>query len=295
MYTAVVLTILQVIFLEGILSVDNAAVIGTLVMPLPNNRPVPWPSPLRRFGARVNRLLGPQRSAALKVGLLGAYVGRALMLAVATLVIQQPVLRLIGGFYLLFLAIDYLGAQEEEQITDAPRVRRRRRTNFWGVVLTIELVDLAFSLDNVVAVVSLSQEYWVVLTGVAIGIVLMRFAAGLFSRMIAWEPRLAIAGYLLIAAISIQLLLNEFWGIRFVPLHVAGATINADMEQFALSLLILVATLACARLPWLAPLSVIWRPALRICAGLRAAFHWLAWPFRALVHSVKGMASEQTG
>ena len=61
--------LIQVIFLEGILSIDNAAVLGAMVSVLPRQEMVPWPGPLKSLGPPVHRLLGGQRSAALKVGL----------------------------------------------------------------------------------------------------------------------------------------------------------------------------------------------------------------------------------
>ncbi len=59
--------IIQVIFLEGILSIDNAAVLGAMVSALPTKDVVPWPGFLKFLGPPVHRLLGGQRSAALKV------------------------------------------------------------------------------------------------------------------------------------------------------------------------------------------------------------------------------------
>ena len=64
--------ILQLIFLEGILSIDNAAVIGALLTPLPSDQHVPWPKGLKRIGEWLHPMLGNQRMAALRVGLLGA-------------------------------------------------------------------------------------------------------------------------------------------------------------------------------------------------------------------------------
>ena len=46
------------------------------------------------------------------------------------------------------------------------RTRIPPKTNsFWSVVLTAELVDLACSLDNVVAAVAVSAKLWAVLPG----------------------------------------------------------------------------------------------------------------------------------
>ena len=79
-YWPIFIIVLQLIFLEGILSIDNAAVIGALVAPLPDDRHVEWPKALQQFGAWLHPVLGNQRMAALRVGLLGAYVGRGAML-----------------------------------------------------------------------------------------------------------------------------------------------------------------------------------------------------------------------
>src|SRR5512140_1187319 len=101
---AALLIILQLIFLEGILSIDNAAVLGAMVTPLSNKLPVPWPKVLVPLGKILDPVLGKQRLAALKVGLLGAYLGRGTMLFLASLVIQNPWIKIIGALYLIRLA-----------------------------------------------------------------------------------------------------------------------------------------------------------------------------------------------
>src|SRR4030042_3552167 len=93
--------ILQLIFLEGILSIDNAAILGALVTPLPSAEPIIWPKSLQWLGKILNPMLGPQRMAALRVGLFGAYVGRGLMLVLASLIIHNPWLKIIGALYLI--------------------------------------------------------------------------------------------------------------------------------------------------------------------------------------------------
>lgn len=206
--------IVQVIFLEGILSIDNAAVLGAMVSVLPKEDMIPWPHSLKSFGPPVHRVLGGQRGAALKVGLLGAYLGRALMLVMASFVIRNHYLKILGAAYLIKLAFENLGEPElgEEAQT---RSRSVEGKGFWSVVIAVELADLAFSLDNVVAVVALSDNYWIVMFGVAIGIITMRFAAGLFTLMITKEPILKPAAYIVVFNIGAELLLHEFWGIEF--------------------------------------------------------------------------------
>src|SRR5262245_26770367 len=104
-----VIIVLQLIFLEGILSIDNAAVIGALVTPLPEDKSVEWPRSLRRIGEWLHPVLGNQRMAALRVGLLGAYVGRGAMLFMTSFLIHNSWIKLFGAAYLIHLAFDNLG------------------------------------------------------------------------------------------------------------------------------------------------------------------------------------------
>jgi len=228
---SVVLIILQLIYLEGILSIDNAAVLGAMVSHLPSDDPIPWPRWLRFLKDPVHRMLGGQRLAALKVGLLGAYVGRGMMLFIASWVVKNPWLLLVGGLYLIKLAVDHLGdlpgsaPQEKAAVEAAGESIGKVGRSFWSVVVAVELADLAFSLDNVVAAVALSREFWVILTGVALGIITMRFAAGIFVRLIARYPELEAAAYLLVLNIGVMLLLEDFLHIR-----------PSDVQRFLISL-----------------------------------------------------------
>ncbi|MGA2316063.1 MAG: hypothetical protein ABSG71_06745 [Thermodesulfobacteriota bacterium] len=161
-----------------------------------------------------HRILGGQRAAALKVGLLGAYLGRGLMLVMANFVIHNHYLKILGAAYLIKLAFENLGESESGE-EDQVRTKKVEGKGFWSVVIAVELADLAFSLDNVVAVVALSDNLYIVMFGVFIGILTMRFAAGIFTWMILREPILKPAAYLVVFNIGTELLLDEFLGIEF--------------------------------------------------------------------------------
>jgi tellurite resistance protein TerC len=240
MDAAVVTIIVQLIFLECILSIDNAAVIGAMVADLPDDQPTPWPPTLRRLFGWLDPILGSQRQAALKVGLLGAYAGRIAMLALASIIVQNVWMQVVGALYLIYLALKHFFDQYQEQRAAedarAGRSARLAQKGFWGVVLTIELADLAFSLDNVVAAVTLSERLWVIILGVAIGIVVIRFAATLFTRLIAWEPALEHGAYLLLLAIGGELVAEKLFHVEI-----------GDMAKFAISISILVLTVLVAR------------------------------------------------
>jgi tellurite resistance protein TerC len=259
--------LVMVIFLEGILSIDNAAVLGAMVSVLPEKEMVPWPRPLRFLAQPVHRLLGGQRSAALKVGLLGAYIGRGAMLVLASFVIQNDWLKILGAMYLIKLAFENLG-QEEPGEAEHVGPQSLAQKGFWSVVLTIELADLAFSIDNVVVVVALSDQLWIILFGVFMGIVTMRFAAGIFTVLIAKEPILKPAAYLVVFNIGLELLLAEFAHMEF-----------SGPVKFMISAGTLLLAVVYAHVK---PLQVM-RPVLRwIAEGMGTINELIDWLFRPI-------------
>lgn len=231
----IVIIVLQLIFLEGILSIDNAAVIGALVTPLPDDERVEWPHSLRGIGEWLHPLLGNQRMAALRVGLLGAYLGRGAMLFMTSFLIHNSWIKIIGAVYLIHLAFDNLGDMTGGGGEEGEDFQPVRAQAFWATVLTVETMDLIFSIDNVVAAVSLSEKIWVVMLGVGIGILTMRFAAGIFSYAVLREPILKQAAYVLVLSIGIELILEQVWQVDI-----------SDIARFVISVGIILMSLVYA-------------------------------------------------
>ena len=274
----IVIIILQLIFLEGILSIDNAAVIGALVSPLPDDKHVVWPKPLQRAGEWLHPLLGNQRMAALRVGLLGAYAGRGLMLFMTSFLIHNSWVKLLGAAYLVHLAFDNLedmtgGGSEDDADISPIKVR-----SFWMTVLTVELMDLIFSIDNVVAAVSLSNKLWVVMIGVGIGILAMRFAAGIFSYAVEREPILKQAAYVLVLNIGVELILEQVWHVEI-----------SDLVRFGISAgtILLALAYAHSKLLQKSRFVLVW---LAQGIGIVNEFvDWIIAPIRGLIEVVAGI------
>jgi tellurite resistance protein TerC len=164
------------------------------------------------------------------------------MLVIANQIIRYPWLQLVGGAYLVYLGIEHLADIDEHDGGAGTSVSPQVIPSFWHVVLTVELMDLVFSLDNVVAAVALSDHLWVVLLGVALGILTLRWAAGIFSIMVDREPILRHAAYMLVLVIGLEFCLEQLF-----ELHIPTAV------QFFISLAILGSSLLYAH--W-APLRV---------------------------------------
>src|SRR5829696_5765740 len=276
-YWPIFIIVLQLIFLEGILSIDNAAVIGALVSPLPDDKHVEWPKALQRFGELLHPMLGNQRMAALRVGLLGAYVGRGAMLFLTSFLIHNSWIKLIGAAYLIHLAFDNLedmtgGGSEEDGDVNPIKVQ-----SFWATVLTVETMDLIFSIDNVVAAVSLSDKIWVVMLGVGIGILTMRFAAGIFSYAVTREPILKQAAYVLVLNIGVELILDQIWHVEI-----------SDLLRFGISMATIFLAVAYAHSPFLQKFRfvLVW-----LAQGIGIVNELVDWIFAPLRGLLRAFAS----
>jgi len=274
-YGPILVIILQLIFLEGILSIDNAAVIGALVSPLPDDKHIEWPRSLQRFGEWLHPMLGNQRMAALRVGLLGAYLGRGLMLFLTSFIIHNSWIKLLGAAYLIHLAFDNLEDRSIGSGEDDEQMRPIKVQTFWATVLTVETMDLIFSIDNVVAAVSLSDKLWVVMLGVAIGILTMRFAAGVFSYAVRREPILQQAAYVLVLNIGIELTLQQVWHIE-IP----------DMLRFGISVTTILLALAYAHSPFLQKSRFVLTWLAQGIGIVNELVDWIFAPIRGLFNAI---------
>ena len=142
-----------------------------------------------------------QKFWALRVGIIGAYVFRGLALLFATYIIQNPWLKLVGAAYLIHLMAHHLATVRKNSLAEQNASDTIKR-GFWGTVASIELMDLSLGVDNVVAAVALSDEFWVVCTGVFIGILALRFVAGYCIGLIEKFPILEHTAFLLIGYVG---------------------------------------------------------------------------------------------
>lgn len=187
--------IFSLVILESLLSVDNAAVLATMVMDLPE----------------------AQRGKALKYGIIGAYVFRGLALIFAAFLIQFWYLKVIGGLYLLYLVYDYFKSKATQSDDDDTLNKEEKwfyrltiglMGQFWSTVLAVEVMDMAFSIDNVFAAAAMSKNIALIWIGVAIGIVAMRFVAQAFVDLMSKFPFLENIAFYVIALLGFKLTLS---------------------------------------------------------------------------------------
>ncbi len=175
------------ILLEAILSADNAIALAAIVRTLPDPKEEEW---------------------ALRYGLIGAFVLRVGLIFTATWVIKYWQFELAGALYLLWLSGKFFLEKYQNEHDTEPPVRAASK--LWQVVALVSLTDLAFSLDSVTAAVAVAQETWLVLIGGVVGIITLRFLAGLFIKWLEEFKHLEAAGYVIVMLVGLRLLVKVF-------------------------------------------------------------------------------------
>lgn len=168
------------IILEGLLSADNAIVLAIMVKHLPPN----------------------QRKKALMYGLVGAYAFRFIAIGIGVFLIKFKWVQVIGGGYLAYLALSHFFKNSQTDLSSPVKKTR----GFWGTVMMLQLMDIAFSVDSVIAAFGISNNVWILLAGGLIGILMMRSVAQLFLKVIDTIPELETAAFALILVIGLKML-----------------------------------------------------------------------------------------
>jgi YkoY family integral membrane protein len=183
-----VLIFLNIMILEIVLSIDNAAVLAAMVKELPKE----------------------QQKKALTYGIAGAYVFRGLALLFASVLIKLVWLKVAGGLYLMYLAYNALSTNVEQGGESKMAIKIPFLSALWSTIVAIEMMDLVFSIDNVFAAVAFTPNLWLICGGVFIGILAMRFATTKFVKVLEKNPILERVAYWVIGALGLKLV-SSYW------------------------------------------------------------------------------------
>ncbi|MBM7647332.1 YkoY family integral membrane protein [Bacillus ectoiniformans] len=193
--------LLVLIALEGILAADNAVVMAVMVKHLPKE----------------------QQQKALFYGLLGAFVFRFLALFLISFLVKVWQVQAIGALYLFFIAFNHLYKKwkHKEDHIEGHGIQEKKGSSFWMTVLKVEVADIAFAIDSMLAAVALAVtlsptgwfqvggidggQFLVMLLGGLIGVVIMRFAATWFVKVLQKYPTLETAAFLIVGWVGVKL------------------------------------------------------------------------------------------
>lgn len=176
------------VLLEGLLSIDNALVLAMLAKDLPPE----------------------QRKKALTYGIAGAIIFRFIAIGFASYLMEWRWVKFVGGGYLLYIGFENLLQGEKARVAES------KKRGFWATVAMIELMDIAFAVDSILAALALSSKTWIVVTGGVLGMIMMRFAASVFIKLLDRFPNFEVTAYLLVILIGFKIILE---GFQFDSLH----------------------------------------------------------------------------
>lgn len=183
------LVLCNIILMEGLLSVDNAAILATITL----------------------KTKEKDRKKILQYGIIGAYLFRGICLLFASLLIKIWWLKLIGGFYLIYIGSKYfLLKKQQNKIYSNKFISLKLFSNFWNNVIYIELIDLLFSIDNIFTAIAFSNNLLLIYIGVFIGIITMRGVVTIFIKLIKKYPKLESAAFLVIIFLGFKLIMSIF-------------------------------------------------------------------------------------
>ncbi|PEZ06843.1 hypothetical protein CN330_26640 [Priestia megaterium] len=194
--------LLILIGLEGLLSADNALVLAVIAKHLPDN----------------------EKKKAINYGILMAFVFRFGALFAISFIANVWWIQAVGAAYLLYLGLKHvLKARFEKRDKNVQHEDEKESVakGFWPTVGKIALADLAFAVDSILAAVAIALglpdspfgeiggmdggQFAVVVLGGIAGLILIKFAATWFVKLLEKRPALETTAYAIVAWVGVKL------------------------------------------------------------------------------------------
>lgn len=183
------------ILLEGLLSADNALVLAVMAKHLPEE----------------------QQKKAINIGLLLAFIFRIGAIFIISYLFHVWQVQAIGAAYLIFIALKHLLKKHDDE-------KGKKEKSYQMTVTQIALADIAFAIDSILAAVALvidlpdttigeiggmdGAKFIVIIIGAIAGLIVIRFAAGFFVKILTQRPRLETAAMLLVGWVGVKLVMH---------------------------------------------------------------------------------------
>jgi YkoY family integral membrane protein len=173
---------------------------------------------------KIPAAITPRTKAIIPVHLFGqcAEIDRICQIAAGgDIAVIEDAAQAIGAAYLIFLTIHHLVRKFLLRKKKERKSKEQAGAGFWTTVLKVELADIAFAVDSILAAIALSMtlpatnlpviggmdggRFLVVFTGGLIGLIIMRFAASFFVKLLNKRPGLETAAYLVVGWVGVKL------------------------------------------------------------------------------------------
>ncbi len=193
---------LEVFFLDLLLSGDNAMVIALACRSLPPAQTRP----------------------AMLIGIGGAIVLRILLITIASLLLNIPMLKLVGGIALTVIAIKL--TIEEEEDAESAKSPAPKPLGLWSTVGIIVVADGVMSVDNVVALAAVSQgSIFFLALGLLMSMPLLMFGSLFVTALLRRYPLLIRGGGALLGWIAGDLAISDPMFIDWVNQQAPALTV----------------------------------------------------------------------
>ena len=184
--TVIWIALLKIIWVNILLSGDNAVVIALAARGLPDH----------------------QRGKAVFLGSAAAIVLRIVLTVFAVQLLQYPYLKLIGALLLFWIGIQLLMPEDSDDGI-------KENNQLWAAVKTILVADLVMSLDNVIAVAAAADggppesRLMLLIVGLGLSIPLIIFGSQLLLKVMERFPIIIPIGAGLLGFVAVEMLLHE--------------------------------------------------------------------------------------
>ena len=174
--------LLKIIWINIILSGDNAVVIALAARSLPPH----------------------QQRQAIMVGAGAAVVLRIVLTLVAAKLLALSYLQIIGGILLLWIGVQLLGDEDDNE------GEAKENGSMFAAIRTILIADLVMSLDNVIAVAAAAKgSTTLLIIGLAISIPLVIFGSTLMIKLMERFPIIVMLGAALIGWVGGETIVSD--------------------------------------------------------------------------------------
>jgi YjbE family integral membrane protein len=202
--------LLAVVAIDLVMAGDNAIIIGAIASGLP-----------------------PEvRQKAIYWGTAAAVLVRVAATVFLTILLASPWVLLVGGLYLVWVAAQMFGAQEQAN-GPSPAGRLTLRQAVWSIVLA----DTVMGVDNMVAVGGAAHgSFAVIMVGLAVSIPIMVVGASLIAHYISSHPWIITVGALLIVHTGLEMVAKAASTFYPLPLNAIFIWAGASFMTGALFL-----------------------------------------------------------
>ncbi|WP_185872704.1 TerC family protein [Blattabacterium cuenoti] len=177
--------ITNIFFIESILSMDNVVILASM----------------------INEIEEKYRKKAMKYGIFGAYFFRSLAIIFSSILIHIWWLKLLGGIYLVYISCFFFLKEQKYLKFNSNRLIYN---SFWKMILSIEIIDLSFSIDNLFAIIAFSKNLFLIFLGTFMGIFTMRYFAKIFANIINNNVFIKQLAFFIILLLGIKLILETY-------------------------------------------------------------------------------------